>query len=445
MILRDARKNPAPVYLFTGEPYQTEALARRLIEILVPAEKRSVNLEPYEGGNAPLTSVLVSCRTLGLFGGGKVVWMREPAFLASSEKRSDISAAMFSAWAADRRKQAADKLLLLAALAGWSQDDFDTAKFSQLNKTKTKALFGREIDGNEAGILDQLRTHAAEAGLTLASHQDESGQLEDFLDSGTGGDSVLVFTSESADHRKRIVKELQKRGITADLEVDRERSGAMTSNAVEILVDESLAEHAKRMSPSARKIVIRRAGGDPGQLNTELEKLCLFAADKETIDEEDVRIAMRDLGESWIFDFTRALAQRNVTEALYLMRGLFAQGEPPLRLLAMIAREVRILLAAREILSTTLARAWSDGTTFNRFRDQMLPQIPDEQKHAVGGTHPYVLYLALQNAARTTTPRLRRALLDLHDLDITFKSTRADPQIRLEAFVLDLVGHRERP
>lgn len=431
--------------MFTGEPYQTEALARRLIDALVPAEKRSVSLETYEGRNTPLASVLDSCRTIGLFGGGKVLWMREPAFLASSEKRSDISAAMFGAWAADRRKQAVEKLLLLAALAGWSQEDFDAVKFSQLNKTRSKALIGREIDGDEAGTLEKMRTHAGEAGLTVASHKDESGQFQDFIDSGTGGDSVLIFTSESADRRTRIFKYIQKHGITADLKVDRERSGAMTPDAVQALIDESLAKHAKRMGPSARKIVLKRAGGDPGQLNSELEKLCLFAAEKETIEDEDVRIIMRDLGESWIFDFTRALAQHDVTESLYLMRGLFAQGEPPLRLLAMIAREVRILLAAREILSTTLARVWSDRTTFNRFRDQMLPQIPDEQKHAVGGTHPYVLYLALQNAARTTTPRLRRALLDLHELDIAFKSTRTDPQIRLEAFVLDLVGHPDRP
>ncbi len=436
-IVRAAKKNRAPVYLFVGEPFQTEDLARQLIEVLVPANERSVSLEVFDGRTSPLPVVLDSCRTVGLFGSGKVVWVREPAFFASSEKRGDIADAMFSAWAADRRKQAADKLMVLAALAGWSQSDLQDTPFAALAKAKIKAFLGRSAEGGEADVMDAVKSAALEAEMTVASQKDDSALLEKFLTSGTAGDTVLLLTSTVADRRKRIFKEISKSGIFADLKVERERSGAMTREAVDGIIDEVMARWEKSPSPGARRSITLRAGGDPGLLQGELEKVCLYAGDCQKIEEDDVRTAMRDLGESWVFDFTGALSQRNAVKALALLRRLFAQGEPPLRLLAMISREVRILLAAREILSTSLARSWSSAMQYNRFRDQLLPAIPETQKELVAGMHPYVLFLALQNASRTSGARLERALLELHDLDIAFKSSRTDPQIRMEAFVLN--------
>jgi DNA polymerase III delta subunit len=435
-IVRDAGKKRSPVYLLVGEPFQTEGLARRLIEILVPEDKRAVNLETYDGRTADLAAVLDSCRTVGLFGNGKVVWLREPAFLVSGEKRPEVAEALFGAWSADRRKQAAEKLLLLAALAGWEQAELEATSFATLNKTKAKNLLGRDLGAGEADVLDAVKKHAVESEMTVASQKDDGALLEDFLASGAAGDTVLIFTSQVVDRRKKVFKELQKQGVFAELTLERERSGALTRAAVEALIDDVTQRWDKRPSAGARRLIAQRAGGDPGALQAELEKLCLHAGEATAIEESDVRGVMRDLGESWVFDFTAALAQRNAVKALALLRGLFAQGEPALRLLAMITREIRTLLAAREILSTSLSRSWSAGTQYDRFRDSMLPQIPDEQKQLVGGAHPYVLFLALQNASRTSAERLERALLDLHELDVALKSSRTDPQIRLEAFVL---------
>ncbi len=436
-IVRAANKTRAPVYLFVGEPFQTDDLARRLIEVLVPETDRAVSLEVFDGRTSPLPVILDSCRTVGLFGSGKVVWVREPAFFASSEKRGDIADALFAAWSADRRKQAADKLMVLAALAGWSQSNLEEATFAALAKAKTKAFLGRDPGDGEADELDAVKSAALEAEMTVASQKDDSALLEDFLTSGTAGDTVLILTTTVADRRKRVFKEISKLGVFADLKVERERSGAMTREVVERIIDEFMASREKSPSAGARRSITLRAGGDPGLLQGELEKVCLYAGDSQKIEEDDVRMVMRDLGESWVFDFTGALSQRNTVKALAQLRRLFAQGEPPLKLLAMISREVRILLAAREILSTSLARSWSSGMQFNRFRDQLLPTIPESQKQLVAGMHPYVLFLAMQNASRTSGARLEQALLELHDLDIAFKSSRTDPHIRMEAFVLN--------
>jgi DNA polymerase-3 subunit delta len=151
-----------------------------------------------------------------------------------------------------------------------------------------------------------------------------------------------------------------------------------------------------------------------------------------------VRASFRDMAESWIFDFTRALAQRHATAAVRLLRALFEQGEHPLRLVALIARELRILLLARDCLDDPLGKQWRPGIPYAVFRDQLLPMLSDDQREALGGMHPYALYQSLQNASHIRTATLQRALLALHRLDLKLKSSQGEPHILLERYVVDL-------
>jgi DNA polymerase III delta subunit len=103
-----------------------------------------------------------------------------------------------------------------------------------------------------------------------------------------------------------------------------------------------------------------------------------------------------------------------------------------------IARELRLLLLARDCLTGSLAGAWTPRTQYTQFRDRLLPTLSEAERDALGALHPYVLYQCLQNAGRTSAAALQRAMLALQELDVAFKSTGCDPRLRLEAFVLDV-------
>ncbi len=433
-----AARQPAPVYLFIGEPFQTEAAARRLIDVVVPIERRSFNLETYDGRTAAIGPILDSLRTPGMFPGTKLIWVREPALFLSGEKRSDLTDALFAAWREDRPAEAAEKLLFLAALAGWTQEQFTAADWVALSAAEVSAVFGRVLDGREREALDAVRAHCLENNLTVNAQRDDSGLLEAFLAAGVPPNSVLVFTAAAVDRRKRIVKAIHERGTVLEFTLARERSGALSAESVGQVIRQIMSGRGKRLTPAAQRLIEQQAGTDPAPLASELEKLCLYVGERATIAEEDVRACMRDLAGSWIFDFTKALAQRQAATALCLLRALYAQGEHPVRLLALIARELRLLLLARDCLTDTLAGVWSPGTPFAVFRDRLWPRLSEVQRDAFGGVHPYVVYLALQNASRTSTPALQRGLLRLHELDIKFKSGAGDPRLLLEAFVLEL-------
>lgn len=439
-LLAAARKRPSPVYLIIGEPFQSEALARELIDLLVPPQRRSLSLERYDGRGTPIGTVLDSLRTPSLLAGTKVIWVREPTLFLSGEKRSDIASALFAAWEEDRPLEAAEKLLVLAGLAGWTQEQLTAADWSGLGAAEATALLGRQIGPRDAQTLDAIRAVCAERQLSVAAFRDDSGQLDQFLAAGPQTNSVLIFTASAADRRKRVVKTIADAGTVIELTVARERSGALTPDSVDALIERVVGRAGKRVAPAARQLIQRRAGSQAGALAAELEKLVLYVGDAATVDEAAVRDSLRDLAESWIFDFTKALAQRQAAPAVTLLRALFEQGEHPLRLLSVIARELRLLLLARDCITGSLAGAWTPRTQYTAFRDRLLPTLAESERDALGSLHPYVLYQCLQNASRTSASALQRGIMALQELDIAVKSTAADPRLRLEAFVLEMCG-----
>jgi DNA polymerase-3 subunit delta len=432
-----AAGNYKPVYLFTGEPFETKGAVQALLDVLVLESRRAFNLETYDGRTTATGRFIDSLRMPGFFPGVKVVWVRESPLFLSGEKRPDIAAALFSAWSEGRHQDAADKLLTLVALAGWTDEQFREVRWSSLAKTRVREVFGGELEADRLSQLDALQAVCVTRDLRLGDYCDDSTALVDFLEAGMPPQAVLLLTAAVIDARKRICKRVRELGAVLDCSVARERSGALSRDAVAGLVRQIVVQFGKQLAPQAQDLILRRAGTDAALLASEVEKLCLYVGDRPAITADDVRSTFRDMAESWIFDFTSALATRQLSQTLLLLRGLFVQGEPPLRLLAMVAREVRLLLTARECLDETLAGRWRPDMPFNVFQTRILPNIDPATREFFGAAHPFVLYRRFQDAARIPAGVMRRALTHLSDLDIRMKSSRGDPATLLEAFILD--------
>lgn len=436
-LVRAAAAGKAPaVCLIVGEPHDTHRAAQQLIEVLVPAASRSLNLEVYDGRTTPLDRILDSLRMPGFFAGTKVLWVRESGLFLSGEKKSDVAGAMFAAWQAGREKEAAEMLLSLLALAGWTDADSRNTDWASLTKTKVRDVVG---EGHDAEALDQLaaihRTALA-LDLRIADHADDASLLLQLVEGEAIPGTLLLFTAVAVDGRKRVVKRLQELGAVVHLEVERERSGALKRESVTELAREHAQRYGKRFDADALELVTRRTGSDAASLSNELDKVCLYVGDRPNITQADVRAVFLDMAESWIFDFTAALAERSLSKALPLLRNLLGQGEPPLRLLAMVAREVRQLLAARDAMDGPLASTWRRGTQFSAFQSRVLPAIDEATKQLFGKVHPFVLFRRFQDAERHDARRLRRALIDLADIDMRFKTGRGDPVLLLESFLI---------
>jgi len=427
----------APVYLFVGESFETRAAAHALLDVLVPAARRSLNLETYDGRTTPAATVLDSLRTPGFFGGTKVIWVRDSPVFLSGEKRGDLTGNLLEAWRDGRERDAMEKLLTLVALAGWPDDQFRAARWSAAPKTRLREVFGEDLTAEQIAVLDAVQAACVSRGLTVAEHRDDGASYLAALERQWPPDAVLILTAAAVDARKRLFKRVRDIGAVVEWTHARERSGVLGREAVDEMIARVLDAQGKRLEPVAHELVLRRAGSDAALVASELARLCLYVGERATVTADDVRLVFRDMAESWIFDFTAALSTRQVGRALPLLRGLFAQGEPPLRLLGMIARELRLLLLARECLDDTLRAQWRPGLAFPAFQSRLLPLLDEDTKKAFGNAHPFVLFKRFQEAARLSRSALRAALVQAADLDQRVKSGRGEPALLLELFVLD--------
>jgi DNA polymerase-3 subunit delta len=425
-----------PVYLFVGEPFETRPAAHVLLDALVPASRRAFNLETYDGRTTTLSQVIDSLRTPAFFPGVKVVWVRETTVFMSGEKRPDVTAALFQAWNEGREQDAAEKLLTLVALAGWSDDQFRDIRWTSAAKTRVHEVFGTDLDAEQLSQLAAVHAACLARDLGIRTHRDESNELLAFIEAAAPPLAVLLLTASAVDARKRLSKRLRDLGVVVDFSTERERSGALSRDTVVGIVRHIARQFGKQVAPAAEDLVLLRAGNQSSTLAMEMEKLCLYAGERPTITEDDVRVVFRDMAESWIFDFTAALASRQLRRALPLLRGLLEQGEPPLRLLGMIAREVRLLLTARECLDDAVLGAWRADISFNMFQSHVLPHLDAETREVFGNAHPFALFRRFQDASRVDRQALRSALTQLSNLDVRSKSSRSDPAILLEAFVI---------
>ena len=89
----------------------------------MPGASVGLNLVPLDGASP--REVAMELDTLPLFPGRKVVVLKDPEFLAPKKGRADALGKARDAWKANRRKEAARRVLALAARAGWGGGDLD--------------------------------------------------------------------------------------------------------------------------------------------------------------------------------------------------------------------------------------------------------------------------------------------------------------------------------
>ena len=428
--------SPAPVMLFVGEPSATRIAALAVIDALVPEERRSFNLETYDGRATSLAPILASLRTPPFLPGTKVIWVRESPLFLSGAKKGDVAKSMLTAWRAGRQKDAAEKLATLVALAGWSADKLIGTDWADVSKSAYRDVFGDEVGVDDAATVQAIHQALVARDLKLVEFRDESETLLDTLGEAASTDCVLLFTATAVDGRKRLVKRIQEIGSFVEFKVERERSGALSRDSITAIATQTCAARGKKLQRGAVEEIARRAGNDVAAFTNELEKLCLFVGDRGSISDADVRAVFLDMAESWIFDFTGGLAARNAAQTIPVLRGLMRQGEPALRILAMVAREIRLLLLARECLDRALASYWRPNLSYGAFQTRVLPHIDEATRNAFGKSHPFALYRRFGDAARVSAERLRGALREAAELDVRFKTSGGDAALLLEAFVV---------
>jgi DNA polymerase III subunit delta len=184
----------------------------------------------------------------------------------------------------------------------------------------------------------------------LAAEKEAVGLLEDYIAETQEGrpGSVLVFTTEKADRRKRIYKLIEKKGSAIEC-------STLKGEALVDWIRQKTASLGKTVDRSAMDKLLLAGNHNLHYLSGELEKYSSYLGDSETVISGKVvdLLFSGDL-QGNVFKLADALAERNLADAENLLQLLLGRREKPLLIFFMLARHYRLLLKTRCLLDEGL-------------------------------------------------------------------------------------------
>jgi DNA polymerase III subunit delta len=179
----------------------------------------------------------------------------------------------------------------------------------------------------------------------------------------------------------------------------------------------------KDLTPQAAVFLVEQIGADMYRLKSELEKLAAYVGERTTIALDDVKESVTSQRSFTVFELLRYVSQNQTKEAISSLRKLLLAGESPLGILALLARQVRILWQ----VINGLARK--------------MPSQELSQKLALP---PTVLRNYTLQAKLFSEAELYRIHQALRETDLALKSTSTAPQLHLEALVWKLCQREQK-
>lgn len=224
--------------------------------------------------------------------------------------------------------------------------------------------------------------------------------------------SIIVFAvyAEKLDERKKLVKQMKDRRCVVHFpELDQ--------NQLRHWLVKLAADQGRTLHIDSAELLISRVGISMQQLSQELEKLCLHVGEHGEITLELVQSLTSTTVEEDVFALVDAIINIKLSEALMMYRQLLVRREEPIKIVALIARQLRMMLQIKEL--------------------EQHHYTPQQMASTIGA-HPYSVKLAAEKAKRFEAKQLAKLLGSLADLDYSMKTGQIDKALGLELYILSL-------
>ncbi|WP_425057585.1 putative protein YqeN [Sporomusa carbonis] len=159
---------------------------------------------------------------------------------------------------------------------------------------------------------------------------------------------VVFITGDKPDKRRKAYKAIEKNGVIFE-------AAPLKSKDLRAWLTERLAELKIKMAPDAQEHLLAAVSMMPQVsldfINNELEKAILYTADRPLITQQALKQILSAVPEVSIFAMVEALSQRRTVQAIQLLQEQLAAGEHPVRILALLVRQVRQLWQVKELIN----------------------------------------------------------------------------------------------
>lgn len=229
--------------------------------------------------------------------------------------------------------------------------------------------------------------------------------------------AIVIFIApyEKLDERKKIVKTLKKQGEVIQAE-------KMNLQLQKEWVHHAAKESNVKITNEATERLIQLQGENLGMLISEVNKMALYVGESGVIEPATVDELISRSLESNVFTMVEHVANRKIDAALRICYDLLKQNEEPIKLMALLSRQFRIILQVKQLNS--------QGFT-------------EKKMASLLSLHPYAVKIAARQGRTFSEEELKQLLISAADADFEMKTGQRDKQLTLELFLTSIVRTKQ--
>ncbi|NEZ40966.1 DNA polymerase III subunit delta [Paenibacillus alvei] len=230
--------------------------------------------------------------------------------------------------------------------------------------------------------------------------------------------SIVVFLvqADKLDERKKTVKKAKAAGAVLPFL-------PLSADELILWVRKEAEKHGCAIEDEAVRTVLNNAGTNLQTLSAEIEKCCLFTGTGGTVVVDTIHSLIAKNTEQNVFQLVEDIIKRRADRALDTLHELLKQKEEPIKIMALIVRQLRIMVQVKELTSRSFSQ------------QQAASQL---------GMHPYAVKMAYEQARDYDSNMLTKWIAEAAELDYEMKSGQVEKTLGLELFIMRMSKGRTR-
>ena len=231
-------------------------------------------------------------------------------------------------------------------------------------------------------------------------------QLEYYLEHPSA--STALICSSSASDPKKLPPSLWQHALAVEC-------SRLQGPKLHDWVTHAVTQRGYHMTPEALQGLLQEQEPDLQTIRQEIDKLCTYVGERQEITLDDVQEVTQTSRLQSIFALSDALGARQIGPAFMVVERLLNQGEPPLVILSMMIRHVRLLWSVKQL-------------------GQQRHDMPHMAK-TLGLPLAVCRHLGTQSQ-HFAVEHLRQLYVLALEADLAFKTSNKPPQAILEELIL---------
>jgi len=243
--------------------------------------------------------------------------------------------------------------------------------------------------------------------LFITGKKDESDKLADFL-KDVPISTTIIFIEDTVDKRNKLYKSASSLGIAVEFKILKEP---------ELIkwVTDLFEKKDKLISKECVISLIRTVPDNMGTIAFEVDKLINYKSDSKEITFEDIDIVCTKSLENRIFELVKAVGEKKLEKSLDVYSNMIIMKEQPIMILTMIARQFRLILQCKDLVSQGQSSEVIASTL---------------------GIRSFIVNDCKKQASNFKFNTLLQAINECLEIDLGIKTGKLNPKLAVEIFLI---------